>query len=129
MKARVIELYSAGTRRHSSELRADPGKIGELELDAWETQRPDRPLQMRARLTVSDGGTRRDAFLPIYDVVLLKVTRKGMLLHGIENVVHGRAIAGYVQEWWCEPLGPPAEEPPPKEPAGDTTLRHGIRIT
>lgn len=108
MKVRAIRLYAAGTRRHANELRAAVGEIGELDMDAWETQRPDRRLQLRARLTVPAGNTRKDALPPIYDVVLLKVTRRGMLLRGIENVPHGivdgRTIAGYVQEWWCEPV-------------------------
>lgn len=126
MKVRVIELYVVGERRPRAQLQAIQGETGELELDAWDNQTPDRRLQLRARLTVAAGNTRRDALPPIYDVAVLRITRKGMLLQGVQRITYARTVVGFVQQWWCEPA---AEQQPSKEPAHQVTRPNGVKIT
>lgn len=129
MKVRVIELYVVGERRPRAQLEAVPGETGELELDAWDNQTPDRRLQLRARLTVAAGTTRRDALPPIYDVVVLRITRKGMLLQGVQKVTYARTVVGFLQQWWCEPVGAEPAEQAAEEPARKTSRLHGVKVS
>jgi hypothetical protein len=44
----------------------------------------------------------RQLTVPLFDVVLLRVTAKGMLLRGFQIDATSGPSVHTIQEWWCE---------------------------
>lgn len=112
MNIRLVCLYEKGVRRPREDCRADPGVFGTLIIDDWVVGNAEhRPLKTAKVWHWYESYSRRIVAGPLFDVVLLKVTSKGMLLHGVEiKRQDGRdELVHYTQEWWCEPV---SELPP-----------------
>lgn len=106
MQVRVVQLMAHGVRRPRDECRADPGIRGTLTVNDFAAENAEkRPLRM-ASLSEDYGMTvKRQIVAPLFDVELLRVTPKGMLLRGFQIAVEGTAPVHFAQEWWCEPAG------------------------
>lgn len=123
MKIRLVQLYKCGVRRQRDELRADPGLVGLLTVRDWPAGNAEgRPLKM-AEIhdlePLSINYPARQVEVPLFDVVLLRVTAKGMLLRGFQiDSSNGPRISA-VQEWWCEIIerGEGAAPPSKRNPA------------
>lgn len=106
MQVRVVQLLALGVRRPREECRADPGLQGTLTVNDFASENAEkRPLRM-ASLWEEYGITgKRQIVAPLFDVDLLRITTKGMLLRGFQIKSDGRQHVQFAQEWWCEPEG------------------------
>ena len=103
MRVRVVKLLEAGIRRSSDSCRGDAGVVGELVvLEIGAAGNSERRALRNADLLERIGTAGNRPILPsLADVLLLRVTPRGMLLRGFEYH-QGQHVA---QEWWCEVVG------------------------
>ena len=103
MRVRVVKLLEAGTRRSSDSCRADAGVVGELVvLEIGAAGNSERRTLRSGDVFERIGTAGKRPILPsLADVLLLRVTPRGMLLRGFEYH-EGQHVA---QEWWCEVVG------------------------
>jgi hypothetical protein len=95
---------SNGARRPSEECRADPGLKGTLTVSDIATGNAERrPLRMASLSEPHGVNLKRQLVAPLFDVELLRITSKGMLLRGFQIDASGKAPVQHAQEWWCEP--------------------------
>lgn len=96
MKARVVSLYEMGRRRSREACLADPGSTGELIIREIRSAR-------HADLFEKWGlASQRPLVRPLFDVAVLRITSRGMLLRGYEIRSENTICTFLVQEWWCE---------------------------
>lgn len=105
MKVRVVQLMSNGCRRPREECRTDRGLNGILAVTDFATGNPEnRPLRMASLSEPYGLGVKRELVAPLFDVELLRITSKGLLLRGFQISTSGNVSAQYAQEWWCEAI-------------------------
>lgn len=108
MQVRLVELMQAGIRRPREACLTDPGTTGTLIVfdDAW-SGAAGRSRGRVAQLWELWGlPARRQPLAPLFDVQILRITRRGLLLRGFQISSERRQ---YVQEWWAVPIGEPEE--------------------
>lgn len=85
MHVRVVELMVAGVRRPREECLADPGTIGTLSIGdipiGTAEKRPLHAAQLWERWGTS---ARRGLLPPLFDVQVLRITPRGLLLRGFQ---------------------------------------------
>ena len=109
MHARIVELMEKGVRRSRAECLADPGMIGTLTVgDIPIGTAEKRPLHA-AQLWERWGSSAKRAMLPpLFDVQVLRITPRGLLLRGFQVSTENPAgTAQYAQEWWAVPIDKP----------------------
>lgn len=106
MWVNVLCLREKGRRLTAAELTGARPMVGRLAVDVgherWDTRRGER---LRKALLYDPNATR--ALAELHRVVLLKITARGMVLSGFEEVWGYRAKDRQVhrQAWWCWPAG------------------------
>lgn len=108
MHVRVVELMVAGVRRPREECLADPGTIGTLSIGdipiGTAEKRPLHAAQLWERWGTS---ARRGLLPPLFDVQVLRITPRGLLLRGFQVDTSNRPnTAQHAQEWWAVPIEP-----------------------
>ena len=108
MHVRVVELMVAGVRRPREECLADPGTIGTLSIGdipiGTAEKRPLHAAQLWERWGTS---ARRGLLPPLFDVQVLRITPRGLLLRGFQVDTSNRPnTAQHAQEWWAWPIEP-----------------------
>ena len=109
MHVRVVELMVAGERRPREACLADPGitgtlSIGDIPIGTAE-KRPLHAAQLWERW-----GTlaKRGLLPPLFDVQVLRITPRGLLLRGFQVDTSNRPnTAQHAQEWWAVPIEKP----------------------
>lgn len=106
MHVRVVELMVAGVRRPREECLADPGTIGTLSIGdipiGTAEKRPLHAAQLWERWGTS---ARRGLLPPLFDVQVLRITPRGLLLRGFQVDTSNRPnTAQHTQEWWAVPI-------------------------
>ena len=109
MHVRVVELMVAGVRRPREECLADPGTIGTLSIGdipiGTAEKRPLHAAQLWERWGTS---ARRGLLPPLFDVQVLRITPRGLLLRGFQvSTRNGLGTTQYAQEWWAVPIDKP----------------------
>jgi hypothetical protein len=106
MHVRVIELMVAGVRRPREACLADPGitgtlSIGDIPIGTAE-KRPLHAAQLWERWGTS---AKRGLLPPLFDVQVLRITPRGLLLRGFQVSTENRpGTTQYAQEWWAVPI-------------------------
>ena len=109
MHVRVIELMVAGVRRPREACLADPGitgtlSIGDIPVGTAE-KRPLHAAQLWERWGTS---ARRGLLPPLFDVQVLRITPRGLLLRGFQvDNTNWPTSAQHAQEWWAVPIEKP----------------------
>jgi hypothetical protein len=107
MLVNMLCLREKERRLSAAELAAARPMVGRLSLDVgherWDTRRGER---QRTALLYDPMATR--SLAELHRVRILKITARGMVLAGVEEVFARRAKerAVYRQAWWCWPAGP-----------------------
>lgn len=109
MKYAVVQLFENGIRRPRDEATVAAPEVGELTVTDYEhysTNNPDLVTRQRvAHLTAMYNRTvRRDLFHPLFDPVLVKMTRGGFVLRGMQIDARDGTVREVVQEWWVRPI-------------------------
>ncbi len=109
MYVRVVQLMSEGVRRPREECLADPGITGTLSIGDESVgtceKRPLRQAQLWERWGTS---ARRGLLPPLFDVQVLRITPRGLLLRGFQvSTKNGAGTAQHAQEWWAVPIDKP----------------------
>lgn len=99
MLFRVTQLCESGIRRQRDAARADEGVTGRLDVDVFNVPNAFSRPTLRARIVERTCGLDRSLLPPLFDVVLRRVTKRGILLAGIQRADDRRQC---MQEWWCE---------------------------
>lgn len=119
MKIRLVQLYKGGVRRERAELRADPGLVGLLTVRDWPAGNAEgRPLKMAEihdLQPLSINYPARQLTVPLFDVVLLRVTARGLLLRGFQIDSSNGPPINAAQEWWCEFVERDEDRAPPSK--------------
>ena len=109
MHVRIVELMVAGVRRPREACLADPGitgtlSIGDIPIGTAE-KRPLHAAQLWERWGTS---ARRGLLPPLFDVQVLRITPRGLLLRGFQvSTKNGAGTAQHAQEWWAVPIDKP----------------------
>ena len=109
MHVRVVELMVAGVRRPREACLADPGitgtlSIGDIPVGTAE-KRPLHAAQLWERWGTS---ARRGLLPPLFDVQVLRITPRGLLLRGFQiSVQKYPTTVQHAQEWWAVPIDKP----------------------
>lgn len=123
MDVRLVRLFRRGVRRTPDECRADPGVFGVLTVKDWpEHNAARRPLKVGRFWPRYDSFSRKEHGPPLFDVVLLRITPRGVLLGGIElSIEEGQPEpVHHEQHWWCEW---PSHRPPDAAAPGANSPR------
>ena len=125
MHVRVVELMVAGVRRPREECLADPGTIGTLSIGdipiGTAEKRPLHAAQLWERWGTS---ARRGLLPPLFDVQVLRITPRGLLLRGFQVDTSNRPnTAQHAQEWWAVPIEKPGAAYLTLTPPSNTSRR------
>ena len=99
----------AGERRPREACLADPGitgtlSIGDIPVGTAE-KRPLHAAQLWERWGTS---ARRGLLPPLFDVQVLRITPRGLLLRGFQvSTKNGAGTVQHAQEWWVVPIAKP----------------------
>jgi hypothetical protein len=106
MRVRLVQLLVSGVRRPREACLADTGVCGTLTLGdiaiGTAEKRPLRVAQLWERWGTS---SRRPLLPPIFDVQVLRITPRGILMRGFQiDSTNRHALVHHAQEWWAVPM-------------------------
>ena len=102
MQFQVVQLYTRGVRRPHDEIRTDVGVTGTLLVWDWADGCSEgRPVRIADVVAHARLSSERPLLPRLFDAVLLRSTRKGLLLRGFEMTLGEGQLAKTIQEWWC----------------------------
>lgn len=106
MHVRVVQLMVEGVCRSRDECLADPGVTGTLSIgDIAIGTAEGRPVRAAQLWEQWGSASKRPLLPPIFDVQVLRITPRGLLLRGFQIDSRIReAIAHHAQEWWAVPI-------------------------
>ena len=101
MKFNVVRLYADGVRLPRDVILAAPPLVGQLTISDWpEGNASKRPLK-QAQLKTLAATLAYDLTQPLFDPIILRMTKEGFVLRGWEFKNGGEMV----QEWWIRATG------------------------
>lgn len=106
MRFCLVELFSYGIRRPREDVCRQPPLAGELTVTDWPAgNAAGRALRVAQLREHYGGATLRDIVVPLFDPLLVRMTRTGFVLRGFQYHASDGVVREWMQEWWIRPVG------------------------
>ncbi|MBL8448036.1 MAG: hypothetical protein JNJ44_11550 [Zoogloeaceae bacterium] len=102
IKGRLVQLCRAGIKSPQHKLRADEGHHSRLPVNEWRVgNAKHRPIK-KSKVQSLESGRKRYSppshLLPLFGVLLLRITPKGLLLRGFQCASGPEGVTHHAQE-------------------------------
>jgi hypothetical protein len=97
----VIPMYRQGVRQPRELLRGAAAVVGRLKVEDWREGNAENRALRVARLFHPTQSYFPELLLPLFDPVLIRCDRRGIVLSGVEfDARPNREVASVTQAWW-----------------------------